>query len=434
MVIILVKNQNSRIDYTFRLVFDQVMGLEYEITSDQEEFVRSKLRKINYSKSEIPNSLHVLPSGLLDEVELINHNISVGEWKKLPIIFTNVNREIPFDIFAAVFYLVTRYEEYLPFDKDGHGRFEADQSIAFKNNFLQLPVVELWCQQFARNLGMLRHCKYLKPSNYTFTLTIDIDLAWLYKHRGFFRLIPGFLKNLASLNFGEIVYKLKILGNRTNDPGNSYEYLIQSQEKILNRLEFFILCSHRGRYDTNVSLHNRHLQKLIQFLDELNPVGLHPSYNSNNSFGRLEKEYRRLADVVGHTVTKSRQHYLLLNLPDTYRRLIKLGISRDYTMGYATRTGFRAGIARPFYFYDLYEEKQTHLVVVPFQVMDRTLQQYLNCTPSYASREMKYYTELIKSVGGNFCALWHNTSLGNMYEWKGWREVFDTMISYNLKK
>ena len=89
-------------------------------------------------------------------------------------------------------------------------------------------------------------------------------------------------------------------------------------------------------------------------------------------------------------------------------------------MGYGTRTGFRAGIARPFYFYDLYEEKQTSLRIFPFQVMDRTLVSSMNHLPDDAIKEFKYYTEIIRSVGGHFIPLWHNTSLNDTYEWKGW--------------
>ncbi|MBA7546413.1 hypothetical protein ES705_38803 [subsurface metagenome] len=100
-------------------------------------------------------------------------------------------------------------------------------------------------------------------------------------------------------------------------------------------------------------------------------------------------------------------------------------------MGYSTHTGFRAGIARPFYFYDLYEEKQTSLRVVPFHIMDRTLLSYLNYSTEQAIKEFEYYSKSIKNIGGLFVSLWHNTSVNDFEEWQGWQKVFKRMIEIN---
>lgn len=434
MVILFVKNLNPRINYTFQLVFGEVMGITYEITNDPDQFNQSNKLKINYSASSFTNCLDIHPEGLLDETELINLVIPTGEWNKLPTLFANDSKNVPFDIFSAIFYLVSRYEEYLPFEADEHNRFEADQSTACKKNFLQVPIVDLWCQHLARTLGILRNCRNLLPSHYSFTLSIDVDNAWRYKNLGPARLIPKILKDLLSLNFTELLFMLRVVNHRRTDPGDSYNFLDAQQKKLKNKIEYFILCRHSGKFDGSVPLQNRFMKKLVRSLSSEHPVGLHPSYASNKSFRLLRSEHKELEELVNHPIEKSRQHYLILNLPDTYRNLIKLGIKEDYTMGYASKTGFRAGIARPFYFYDLYEEKQTELKVFPFQVMDRTLQQYMRSTPANAKEEMKIYTESIKSVGGNFCALWHNTSLNENSEWKGWLEVFKAMIDYNHKK
>ena len=97
-------------------------------------------------------------------------------------------------------------------------------------------------------------------------------------------------------------------------------------------------------------------------------------------------------------------------------------------MGYSNSTGFRAGISRPFFFYDLSIEKPTDLRIIPFQVMDRTMHSYMKLKPDEARREIEYYFETIANVGGYFVTLWHNTSLSNEGEWKGWKEVFEKMI------
>ena len=56
------------------------------------------------------------------------------------------NSTFPFDIFGASFFMLSRYEEYLPHIKDEYGRFEAKESLAFKYGFLEIPIVDKWVQ------------------------------------------------------------------------------------------------------------------------------------------------------------------------------------------------------------------------------------------------------------------------------------------------
>jgi hypothetical protein len=434
MLIILVKEITPRIDYTMDLVFNEVMGIPYAITEDAEEFRRSKSQKINYTKEKIPGCLSIPATDLLYESELAHQEIKTGQWKNLPTLFAHEKEEIPFDIFSAIFFLVSRYEEYLPFKSDTFNRFEADQSIAVKHNFLHIPVVDLWCQQLSKELNINKFGKFLKSSNYKFTLTVDIDHAWVFKHKGILQNFARLTRDLILFNFGEFRFKLNVLLNRIKDPGDSYKLLETIQNRLKQKIKFFILSGGNHKFDFNIPVDHKKTVQLIKWLDSFSDVGLHPSISSNSSYKQLVRENEDLSAVLGHSIHISRQHYLMLNLPETYRRLIRLGINEEHSMGYGSRTGFRAGIARPFYFYDLYEEKQTSLRVFPFQVMDRTLVSYLNYKPEEAIKEFKYYTDTISSVGGHFIALWHNTSLNETYEWRGWKKVFLEMIAMNEPK
>jgi hypothetical protein len=413
------------------LIFSDVLNIDFKITYNQKTFLKDIGVKINYSKNAFPGTLQIIPIGLLDETKTREQIIESGIWKDIPAIFANNNPQVPFDLFSAVFYIVTRYEEYLPFNPDKHSRFEACESIAWKNSFLRLPVVDLWCKQLAKELGIEKECRGIQPDHYRFQLTIDIDQAWLYKHKGIFRSIAGFAKNLVTLNLTEIRIRLQVLTGRINDPAYTYDYLEQIQNRLSRKINYFILSGKRGIYDKNISLCNNIFKKLIERLGKQNIIGIHPSYASSRSFHLLKKEYKNLSLVVGTNITCSRQHYLKLKFPDTYRNLITLGIKEDYTMGYVTQNGFRAGISRPFFFYDLSAEKQTGLRIVPFQVMDRTLLSYLNLKTDEALKEIEYYFETISNVGGYFVTLWHNTSLSDQGEWKGWKDIFEKMIEMN---
>ena len=99
-------------------------------------------------------------------------------------------------------------------------------------------------------------------------------------------------------------------------------------------------------------------------------------------------------------------------------------------MGFAEVIGFRAGIARPFPYFNLPLNKEEKFTIVPFMAMDRSLQKYMKQPPEKALELFKELIETTKSVGGRFVSLWHNTSLSEKYGWEGWRYVFEELHNY----
>jgi hypothetical protein len=136
---------------------------------------------------------------------------------------------------------------------------------------------------------------------------------------------------------------------------------------------------------------------------------------------------------LNRDITKSRQHFLKLDLPTTYRNLINLDIRDDYTMGYALLPGFRASICDPFPFYDLDLESETKLIIHPFTVMDGTLRDYMNLGIEEAISSIHKLIDEVKAVEGTFISLWHNESLSDQQRWKGWRNVYESMIRYAIQ-
>jgi hypothetical protein len=153
-------------------------------------------------------------------------------------------------------------------------------------------------------------------------------------------------------------------------------------------------------------------------------VGLHPSYKSADKPHLLKKELARLTKIVDKKVEISRQHYLKIKMPDYYQILIEAGITSDYSMGFADKSGFRAGTSRPFYWYNLKKEEVSKLQIIPFVVMDRTLNSYENQSVLGAKLVYKDLMLNVKNVNGLFVTLWHNESFSNLFEWSGWKELF----------
>lgn len=77
--------------------------------------------------------------------------------------------------------------------------------------------------------------------------------------------------------------------------------------------------------------------------------------------------------ITGKDVIINRFSLSHLVMPASYRHISALGIREDYSMGYDDYPGFRAGLSRPFLFYDLYEEQITRLRIYPFQMTDHAL-------------------------------------------------------------
>jgi len=202
---------------------------------------------------------------------------------------------------------------------------------------------------------------------------------------------------------------------------------------LLNHYLFFILVGNRDQFDKNVSFKNKKFRQLIANLSSVCEVGIHPSYASNSKPWLFETEKERLEDIIQKPVTKSRQHFLKLKFPQTYQQLHKLGIVEDYTMGFASLTGFRAGTCTAFPFFDLSRNRPTDLIIQPFQVMDVTLKNYLQLDPEQAWQQIEQLMLEVKKVNGTFISLWHNESLKDSGQWLGWRNVFEQILQTGLK-
>ena len=188
-----------------------------------------------------------------------------------------------------------------------------------------------------------------------------------------------------------------------------------------------------GLNDKNIPVKNKDFQSLIKSIADYCEVGIHPSYASNKDIKTLTKEIKRLQGITHRNTTKSRQHFLKLNIPSTFRNLIDNDITADYTMGYAEKSGFRASICSPYYFYDLDVERVTKLQIIPFAVMEATYQYYTKSTPDEAIQQITTLINKVKEVNGTFISVWHNESLCDEGIWKGWKIVYEKMLALGLE-
>jgi len=430
LVLIYTHKITPRLSYTFDFILNQILGLEYRITDNKEEFQQKEGPKINYSGEDFNDSIFIKPSNLLFEDDIKPQNLFVTQWDNVKIFFqTNDTSVLPFDLFAASFYLVSRYEEYLPFNADSHGRFEAKESLAFKNNFLHEPIIDQWAYMFAGILQERYAGLQIPERKFQYISTIDVDNAYAFLFKGISRTLGATFRSLLNLDLQDNFRRYRTLTNK-RDPYDTYDIFFDTHQKYGINPIWFFLVGDSGRYDNNVSLNKQGYQNLIKNIAKKSRVGIHTSYETYKNENKLQDEIRRLESLIERRVYKSRQHYLRLHFNQTYRNLINSGITEDYTMGYATNIGFRAGTCTPFNFYDLESEEKTELKIYPFEVMDITLNKYKGYNVTEAISSIESVIEKIKKVNGTFISIWHNEALSDHGHWKGWETVYREMLRF----
>jgi len=431
-MLIFSENITPRLQYIIHFFSLEISNEEWRISSDAEEFITSLQPKINYSNQRLNgNCLHVIPHTILFENIIAEQNIQCTKNNGLTIFFQNES-ETGFDIFAAGFYLLSRYEEYLPFTPDKHGRFPYQSSLAYREGFLKKPLINYWLQQLKSQI-LLKFPDYtFKESRFQFLPTYDIDMAWSYRHKGFLRNSANVVLDLLTIRFREVAHRLKVLSGMQKDPFDVFEWLDELHEiGELNPLYFFLVAESVSKFDKNISPKHPAMRSVIERHSKKYSIGLHPSYRSNEDENVLISEKGILSEIIREDIQSSRQHYLKMNLPETYRRLLSAGIRKDFTMGYAGSNGFRASVASSFFWYDLKNEKETDLLITPFCFMEATSVFYKKDTPEQALVELKQLYDEVKTVNGIFSTIWHNNSLTDEDIFKGWKEAYDRLIVYH---
>ena len=423
MLLIYTTKSTTRLQYTCKFIFEEILGTTYSLTTDEENFRNYTGEKINYSYVAFDTIYQIKPHLILAQTTIKEQDIKVFGKGENCRFFVTSHDPNDFDIFAAVFYIISRYEEYLPHTKDMYDRYAHENSIAYKENFLHLPLVNIWIDNFKEKLLALFPKLKFNVKPFSFLPTYDIDIAWSYKEKGLLRNVGGFIKSPT-------LERVAVLLTGSKDPYDSYELLDDlHKEYKLSPIYFFLVAKKNGVYDKNILPHNEAMQTLIKTHTHKYSIGLHPSWQSYNKDELLIEEKETLQSISGTHINFSRQHYIKFSLPETYKKIIHAGITNDYSMGYGSINGFRASTGSSFYWYDLSEEKITTLRIHPFCFMDANCfyEQKLSVEESFI--ELVHFYDICKKWNSQMTTIFHNNFLGTGKEFEGWKELYIKFIS-----
>ena len=432
MLLIYTPKPTQRITYIFNHICKRILGLKIKFTSSIEKFIAYSGPKLSYGKKELGNELFFQSAELLFQEGFDSIDIVVKDWEETKCFFAvGKNSSLPFDIFSASFYLLSRYEEYLPHVKDNKGSFLASESIAFKSGFLESPVVDIWAYKFKKLL--LKYFPELifidkKPKIHTL---VNAGFPLLYKSKGVLRTFIAYLDDLIKFNLKDIFNRTSVLLGFRKDPYNTFNWIINTVKKSKNKLTVFFLLGDSKNYQESLNSHKSSLKLLIKNIADYQEIGLLFSFDALQSLMVQNEEKEKIEAIINRNLVSSINDEYLVSLPHNYRSLIELEVKKDFTMVYESTIGFRASTCTPFLFYDLDYEIVSPLLIHPIAMTTKAFE-------NFSTSKKRDFVEKIKNsvldVNGTFSMIFYNYNFINSKRNMVWKKLFSDLNKLQLNE
>ncbi len=446
---------SASIEYVFHL-FLSIYGIDYRIAPLREleasDFDLSETLVISYGKEKpglrAQHQIHIYTSDFFGKDYLKSASmpdIPLKRYIGLPIIYSGHGEfdgfvrksdkliETNIDIIAASFFMLSRYEEAVLDVKDRYGRFPATASIAYKEKFLDRPIVNeyielLWNWIDGFDLGFKRK-QLWGDKDFAVCVTHDVDEVKRYK---FYPPLGAIKRSLVQKDIKKawaifIDYLKTKIGFKQDPYHDAFDYIIDLETKYGFTSSFYFMTNGE-RY----SLDDPYSKEIVMKLKNKGfELGIHPGFNAYNNLDVLKSEKERFERTTGVEVAGGRQHYLKWKTPESWRTWEAAGLAYDSTLGFADHEGFRCGICYPFRPFDLIENRVINLWEIPLTVMDGTLDGYRNLSAEEGQDILVKLLKTIERHNGVFVLLWHNSYMCQLFtpEWEKCFEDFYREIS-----
>jgi len=426
MLLIYSLKTTQRISYIFKHICTRILGIEVGFTSQIEEFISYAGPKLSYGNKPLGNEFFLQSYGLLTQQGFEDVEVIVKEWEETKGFFSVGKLSVlPFDIFSASFFLLSRYEEYLPHVKDEKGRFLASESIAFKEGFLQQPIVDIWAYKLKVLLSeTFKDLQFPLKTMKTHAL-VNAKQPFAYKNKGVLRSFSGYIKDFSKFKFKTIWHRTGTLFGLKEDPFNTFNWLIENVKGLNNKITVFFLIGEAVNFDEGINSSRKVFKLLVKNIADYKEVGIVFSKESLNDFPVLKEEKEHMETTTNRSLLKAMNDDYLVSLPENYRNLIELEIEEDFTMVYENVPGFRASTCTPFLFYDLDYEIVSPLLIVPIAA---TTVAFRNVKKK---SRMEVFNELLKSVkevNGQYSIIFTNKDFSVTEQDTIWKTMFSVFM------
>ncbi len=413
------RTQSPRLRYVLDFIFGEILSADYRLASPDFEPEESILRIDYCSEMQNSDAVTVWDCGQLDE--WMDPEVWVGPQKRGAFTLST-------DIFAEIFFHLSRMEEYGVLPRDEYGRHRASDSYLGKKDALATPRVDQLIAALRQHLKR-RGWNLSYRSNFLFTATYDVDYPWLFMYRGWKQDLRGLAGDFFKGRWLILSDRLRVWSGSKKDPYDVWDRIVLMHQSTKVQANFFLLLTDRRGVDPPVPHRSKYYKHLVERLRETGKIGWHPGYYSLENELRWNREKKTFQELLGASPQFSRQHYLRLEWPKTYRKLLSAGIEADYSLGYADQPGFRAGTSHPFYWYDLENESVTPLKLYPLAFMEVTFKRYLGLSPRESFEKMINIERQVRKYKGHLIGLWHNNSFYPREGWScDWLEIYIKFI------
>jgi hypothetical protein len=428
--------------YAIRTLLTHYCGIQVQIVTDHglDAYVLKwddkSIRLADHFFGKIPegkpyiDSKH-LPSGMVETTSPGLEGIIMMYGKEhLEVSPENIRCDI--DLFAGVFFMLTRWEEALDVKRDQHNRFPASEAALVKNGFILRPVIDEYAALIKKWLQGFRFPVPAETGRAKLVPTCDVDIPYYWQSKPAWKSLGGrLLKHWNILESVKEYAQFKAVQSKgEKDPYDTFDYLMSLAEKQGVRFQFNFLGGGSARVDAYYRCDDPPILALMEEIKSRGHIiGVHPSYDAYNDSTKIKSEKENVEAAAGHIISKSRQHYLRFSVPETWRYLEENGIAEDSTLGYAAEPGFRCGTCKPFPVFDILHREQLNLIERPLLIMDVSFRMYKHLSIPESIALSNQIKEQVKKHHGEFVILWHNSNLSEIEGWDGWEEVLESLMS-----
>lgn len=339
------------------------------------------------------------------------------------------------DVIAATFFMLSRWEETVIPDRDEHSRFPAAASVAYRQGFLDRPIVDEYALILRAWIRTL--LPGWQPQEQAFSIQLSHDIDHIQYPDDWAMGCRNIASSLIRRHDWRRAKQHWIgLWTKTFAPTQSpYLKGIQTLADLslhhgIHTDVFNFMAAEPGPFDCGYDITSPLVRSQIRDLEVLGfHIGFHPSYRSFDDADRFLQEKSNLEAMLKTSLSGGRQHYLRFRVPDTWRMWEKAGLNYDSTMGFPECGGFRCGTCHTYRPFDVEEDREMDLWERPLIMMDVTLTNYNSFTPDQGERIMAKLLQKCRNVGGVFTLLWHNSSL--IGGWSPWVDVYRRFLAYH---
>ena len=345
--------------------------------------------------------------------------------KDIPIVYGDTECSVQdrtvllgIDLFASVFFLLTRWEEYVIRERDQYGRFPVDKAFISKNGLLLRPLVNEYIEMLWNILLFLSHNIKRRERRFTIVPTHDIDRYYEKRIAAAKGTPPKGLKQNA----------VRMYYNLFNvDPCAAFHYLMDVSERSSVQSHFYFMAGGCTRYEGYYRIQDASIRKIIREVQSRNHIiGFHPSYDSFNDCFMWTEEKKDLELAIGQEVTEGRQHYLRYEIPRSAASWEKNGMQIDSSLGLPEAVGFRCGTGDEYYLFDILRRQRMKLKERPLIIMDSALRKVVG-GESEKTQTVALVKEISRKYNMPLTILFHNHSLDNT-PWNRERGIYETLM------